>query len=327
MTSQNLLSLSTSFQKNAWSDISDRIQVGQCLERIKNGKYQTHVSRLRDYLNKGDRDTYDEEKLKLPAVTFSASFKSKRNRSSISQYNQLLVLDIDKLTNEHMTSLKGHFSNDPYIFSFWESPSKRGIKGLIHFDFGSDLLLEDVISRHSYGFDKVKTYIIEKYGIRIDESGSDVTRLCFFSHDSQLIVKEEFESFRITYTKNEAVLIAEKVRLTPYTYASEPSENQKYNPYLRNSQSHRTAVQAIIRYLKKRKLSITKNYSDWYRIGYAIANSFTYELGEKYFFSLSKMDSEKFNEQDCRNMLNYCYANSMGNVTLATVVYLAKQKV
>ncbi|MGV8878942.1 MAG: BT4734/BF3469 family protein [Sphingobacteriaceae bacterium] len=325
MTSDNLLSLPTSFQANSWSGISDQVQVGQSLEMIRSGAYATLVNRLRGYLDKGDRDTYDQEKRRLPAVTFSANFKQKRNRSSISQYNQLLVLDIDKLKEEQMVSLKANFSSDPYIFAFWESPSKAGIKGLIHFDFGNDFPAEDVNFRHSYGFRKVYAYLLGKYGIEIDTSGSDVTRLCFFSYDPLLKVKTEFESFPVTYNESEAIVIREAVRSAHYTYAAEPTQNQKFNPAGKNKQLDRSAVQAIIRHLNKRGLSITDSFNNWYQIGYAIANTFTYELGVKYFFALSKMDGKKFNEQGCRDMINYCFANSMGKFSFATVVYFAKQ--
>lgn len=100
--------------------------------------------RLREYLNKGDRDTYDQEKRRLPAVSFSASFELKGIRSSIHEYNNFLVLDIDKLNREQMTSLKRQLSNDPYIFAFWESPSKAGLKGPIDFDLGNDFPSADV---------------------------------------------------------------------------------------------------------------------------------------------------------------------------------------
>jgi hypothetical protein len=48
MTSEKLLSLSTSIQANSWSSISNRIQVGQSLEMIRSGTYGDLVSRLRD---------------------------------------------------------------------------------------------------------------------------------------------------------------------------------------------------------------------------------------------------------------------------------------
>lgn len=325
MTSDKMLSLSTSFQANSWSGISNQIQVGKSLEMIRNGTYGARVNRLRSYLDKGDRATYGQEKRRLPAVTFSANFMLKRNRSSVGHYNQLLVLDIDKLSSEQMASIKAHFSNDPYVWAFWESPSKAGLKGLIHFDFGDKFPIEDVNFRHTYGFRKVHEYILQKYGVEIDKSGSDVTRLCFFSFDPMLSIREEFESFPITYSEDEAALVREAVRAANYAYAEEPTENQKFNPSGKNKQSDRTVIQAIIRYLNKRELSITDSFNNWYQVGYAIANTFTYELAVKYFFSLSKMDGEKFDEQACKNMINYCFANSMGKFSFGTIVHFAKQ--
>lgn len=300
MTSENLLALPISFQENSWSSISNHLQIGQSLEMIRNGTYGPLVSRLRGYLNNENKAMYDQEKRRLPAVTFSADFKIKRNRSSISSYNQLLVLDIDKLSNEEMSSLKSRFINDPYILSFWESPSKAGLKGLIHFDFVDNFSLNDVNFRHNYAFRKVHTYILEKYGIEIDTSGSDVTRLCFFSHDPLLWVREEFESFKIAYTETEAVAVKEAVRSTNYNYTAEPTANQKFNPAGKNRQSDRTNIQTIIRYLIKRELSITCSFNNWYQIGYAIANSFTYELGVKYFLCLSKMDGKNLTNKAAR---------------------------
>lgn len=326
MTSDNLLSLFTSFQVNSWNGISNRVQVGRSLEMIKNGTYAARINILREYLDKGDKATYDQDKRRLPAVTFSANFSNKRNRSSIAHYNQLLVLDVDKLSTEQMAAAKANFLSDPYIWAFWESPSKAGLKGLIHFDFGNEFPVDDVNFRHNYGFRKVSKYIQEKYGIEIDKSGSDVTRLCFFSYDPLLWVQEnEFESFPIIYTEADAAVVREVVRSAKYTYAAEPTEDQKFNPARKNKQSDRTGIQAIIRYLNKRDLSITSSFTNWYEVGYAIANSFTYELGVKYFVSLSMMDAKKFNEQGCMDMINYCYANSMGKFRFATIVHFAMQ--
>ena len=42
--------------------------------------------------------------------------------------------------------------------------------------------------------------------------------------------------------------------------------------------------------MTKRNLSITNSYEEWYRIALAIANTFTYEIGEKYFLKISKID-------------------------------------
>jgi hypothetical protein len=325
MTSQALTSITVSFQQNAWSVLSDFLTIAQCLERIKTGTYKAQVALLRKHLSEGDTDYYDREKRRLPAVTFSASFDKKRNRSSILTYNQLLVLDFDKLTRESMEEMKSNFRNDQYILSFWESPSGNGLKGLVKLDFPIDFPIDDINFRHTYAFNKVFTYLKTKYNIALDTSGSDVTRLCFFSYDPQIFIRDESIPFHIEYNEVDATIVKATVRATTYSYTTDPTRNQKFNSAGKNNQINRSQIQAIIKYLSKRGLSITSSFQNWYQISYALANTFTYELGMKYFISLSKLDGKDFDEQACRNMLDYCYANSMGSFTFATVVYFAKQ--
>ena len=58
----------------------------------------------------------------------------------------------------------------------------------------------------------------------------------------------------------------------------------------------------------------------------AIANSFTYEIGEKYFIKLSSFDKTKFNEVNCKNFLLNCYESRNGTVKFSTIVYFANEK-
>lgn len=325
MTSQSLLSMTVSLQENSWSPLSGQLKVGECLELIKNGTYKGQVEMLRKHLSEGNNDNYDREKRRLPAVTFSASFDKQRNRSSISQYNQLLVLDFDKLTATGMATLKSKLEEDSHILSFWESPSGSGLKGLMYLDFPLNFPAEDTNFRHTYAFRMVRNYFKEKYESELDKSGSDVTRLCFFSFDPRLFIRELTTPFQVSYTDTDAVSVKQSLRTAVYSYAAEPTANQKFNPLGKNTQPNRTEVQAIIRYLSKRGLSITDSFHNWYQVSYAIANTFTYELGMKYFLAISKLDGKDYNDLGSRNMMDYCYANSMGKFTFATVVFFAKQ--
>ena len=99
-----------------------------------------------------------------------------------------------------------------------------------------------------------------------------------------------------------------------------------YNSLNRNLPSDRKVMQAIIKYLTKRKLSITSSYEDWYKVAYAISNTFTLDIGEKYFLSLCKLDNEKYNEIESKNMLIYCYKNSLGSIKFNTILYNANIK-
>ena len=82
----------------------------------------------------------------------------------------------------------------------------------------------------------------------------------------------------------------------------------------------------IIRFLSNKNLSITNKYEEWCKVGMAISNSFTYDIGIKYFLKLSMLDNEKFNEVTCTNFLNNCYETRKGNVNFNSIVYLANLK-
>lgn len=325
MTSQSLLEQRVAFQENAWSRLSNNLTVGESLKIIKSGVYKSQIDRLRGYLINGNREQYELEKKMLPAVTFSASFDQKRNRSSIADYNSLLVLDIDKLEKSVIEALKQGFYNDPHILSYWESPSKAGIKGLIYLSFPENFPIVDLNVKHTYAFNKVSKYITEKYAVNLDSSGSDITRLCFFSQDESLLIKESIHPFVINYDPADEIIARENDRNTNYIYRAKPTADQQFNPDGRNRQSDRTHIQAILKFLKKRHLSITKSFSNWYQVGYTLANTFTYDLGSKYFIELSKMDIEKYKPLECQDMIDYCYANSQGAYTFATIIHFAKK--
>lgn len=61
------------------------------------------------------------------------------------------------------------------------------------------------------------TYLLSTYGIALDRSGSDVSRLCYMSSDEDAVIKEEAMAFKVKYDEmtNNAkhnVSIAGKVR-------------------------------------------------------------------------------------------------------------------
>jgi hypothetical protein len=82
---------------------------------------------------------------------------------------------------------------------------------------------------------------------------------------------------------------------------------------------------SIIKFLTKSGNSITRNYKQWYQVSFAIANTFTYDIGLKYYIALCKLDGKSFNETQSINMLNYCYENSDGKFTFGTIVYFAQE--
>lgn len=172
----------------------------------------------------------------------------------------------------------------------------------------------------------VSNYIQYKYNILIDPSGKDVTRLCFVSYDSNIVIKDSFKSFDVIYTGEDAEIIKRELQSSTYTYSAFATKDQKFNPKGKNKQSDRSIVQSIIKFLTKKDLSITKDFDNWYKIAYAISNTFTHDIGLKYFISLSRLDRRKFNLKECEDITEYCYANSQGKIKFATIIHFAKQK-
>lgn len=320
----DILSFNVSYQANTWSEISFDPTIETILNQIKSDKHKTQIEDLRNKLESGNKDYYDNFKKQLPAVTFSSTFNLKRTNDNLKKYNHLIVIDIDKLDTEQLKNTYEHLLNDEYVFSFWRSPSNKGFKGLVSINYLFDSAILELDILHKSAFKKLSEHFAQKYNIDLDKSGSDITRLCFLSYDKDLILKTSFVKFNVNaediiYSTKK--LIKKKIKLNFAT-----SRDALYNPLEKNNQFDRKILTDIIRYLNSKNHSITNNYEEWCKVAMAISNAFTYDIGLKYFLKLSSLDTDKFNDISCTNFLINCYETRKGNVKFSSIVYLANQK-
>ena len=108
----DLLQTKVSYQENTWSEIAFDTTIETILKDIKSNKYKIQVENLREQLKKGNQDYYDNHKKKLPAVTFSATFNTKRTGENLKNYNPIIVIDIDKLDWDYLS----FNPNETYLF-------------------------------------------------------------------------------------------------------------------------------------------------------------------------------------------------------------------
>jgi hypothetical protein len=334
---EEILNQKVSFQYKANSmNISFEMTIRNVLNDIKIGKYIDQIRFLRNFISKGDIEGYNKHKKKLPAVTFCGTFEERRKKETLKCYNNLVVIDIDKLTDIELNRIISILNEDSFVLAFWISPSQKGIKGLVHLKYDIDIT-DSVDFYHKVAFKQLEKYFSGNYNVTLDNSGSDTTRLCFFSYDKNIVCKNKMVSFEIK--TNEQVEIEDIARTKVATKKSEQSKrkystkkslndkNRLNNPKGRNNHFDRIKIQAIIKYLTNKDLSITNTYEDWYRVAIAIANTFTYDIGKKYFIKLSQIDKNKFNENECDNLLLYTYENRRVNeISFKTIEYLASQK-
>lgn len=297
------------------------ITIGDVLRDFRSNKYAATISDARNFLDRNDVMGYKAIKRQLPVVTFSGKFEGGRKKENLIDYSNVIVLDIDDLSKDELNRTKDCLKADEYVFAYWESPSKQGIKGLVYVTYNNVYDSLDVYHKHA--FRQLKKYFIENYKITLDSSGSDFTRLCFACWDKKLVIKNVVIPFQVQAPIETGCKM--KTQQPVKTGGRCVLEGIR-NIEGRNSISKRIEMESIIRYLKKHKRSITYNYQDWLDVAFAIVSTFNADLGVKYFSQLSQLDVDKFDETACKQLLYNCYRNSRGDITFASIIYKAQQQ-
>lgn len=197
MTLEEILQYKVSFQSATWMPINEELTIKAALSEIKSEKHIKQITNLRQLIRNGNDEGYGVHKKSLPSVTFCATFNEKRKKENLKTYNYLIVIDIDKLDHEEFIRVKQVLLSDEYVFSFWESPSQKGLKGLVFLSYNFPLDHQNIDRSHKSAFQKLSNYFLKGYEIQLDESGSDTTRLCFFSFDPNITVKKNIKQFTI----------------------------------------------------------------------------------------------------------------------------------
>ncbi len=115
---------------------------------------------------------------------WSGSF---RNRNApvpekLVEHSGLLCADLDELGNG-IAEARAKLVNSPYLWGLFTSPTGDGLKCV--FRVATDA------RKHNASFRAVKRHVRELSGVQIDEACSDVSRLCFVSHDPDAYLNEK----------------------------------------------------------------------------------------------------------------------------------------
>ena len=192
-------------------EVVEQQPITSILANIKNGKYKNGITYLRKSLAENKTDAYDKGKKSLLAFTPSATFIGGRKLEFIKDYTGVLILDIDKLSPEQLKQTSFKANQCEYTFASFISPSGNGLKILVKVNTDKAL--------HKEAFLKVQAYYETLLNLQIDKSGKDVTRLCFFSYDSELYLNEAATVFVIA---NEVKQSQEETFTTTTTIATQP---------------------------------------------------------------------------------------------------------
>ena len=142
------------------------------LQRIKEGKNQELVKKIRQEKNKSKRN---ELKKNLPAICFSGQF-NKRSDSAIVEHSGLICLDFDGYPKKKdLLEDKERFQKNKFIYSVFVSPSGNGLKVLIKIPADQD--------NHTKYFNSLKKEFDSAY---FDTTSKNLSRVCYESYDRLL---------------------------------------------------------------------------------------------------------------------------------------------
>ncbi len=161
------------------------------------GSLDEKIKNLRDIPEKKQRD---KRKILLPAVTWSGTF-SARKKELLTQHSGIICIDLDDIDIAIADKLK----TDVHLFAMFVSPSGNGLKLLFKIDMEGTIVADAILVHESY-FRVIADYLGRTYHIKADESGKDVSRLCFLSYDKDIFINENATVFtdKIFTDKTEA---------------------------------------------------------------------------------------------------------------------------
>ncbi|MBQ5656692.1 MAG: PriCT-2 domain-containing protein, partial [Bacteroidaceae bacterium] len=85
-----------------------------------------------------------------------------------------------------------------------------------------------------------------------------------------------------------------------------------------------TRVESLIAQLKASHTDITSGYTEWLKVGFAIASEFG-ETGRRYFHDISALYTG-YDATECDKKYDECLKSDNGRTNIATLFYLAEQQ-
>ena len=172
-----------SFYRN-FGSVGEEVSLEYMLGAIKEGAYRKQIEALRQ-LNEKE---YGEQKNKLPHFTPSGIFKDNRSIDNLSEYNSVIVLDIDKVGDDAMF-IRDNAAKIAHTFSAFISPSGNGVKILVKTSMDE--------KNHEIAYKQIVEFYEKNLGVEIDKSGKDISRACFVSYDPDLYINKNSEIFQL----------------------------------------------------------------------------------------------------------------------------------
>lgn len=266
------------------------IEIDHFYSEIKNANYKKEVDFYREKLELlKDKKKAEPFKQKIPAVVISGIFNDSVSNSNLKEHSNYICVDIDNIEQNEMSLLKQKLKQDIYVESYFVSCGGNGLAVIIKIDG----------SKHLEAFLGLEDYFFKEYQVTIDKSCKNVSRLRFYSYDSDIYINKKSKVFK-KYIK--------------------PLYNKKQvvNFVLTNNE-----FDELISKIVTQGKNLADDYDTYLKIGFAFADEFG-ESGRQYFHAVSSQSS-KYNESQCNRQYTHCLsAHGNKKIKIGTFYYFCK---
>ena len=182
---------------NRITDINhpEEYEIDKVLDIIKTSSYY-HVAEKVDAVRKAKtKEEKEKAKMKLPAVTWNGTFKTK-NRNDLIHYSSFTALDFDHIQPEKMDEFGKWLQGFSCVYAYYITPSGKGYKAIILHDNYEPLYHYDLYNQLLELFDCPER----------DTSTVDLARGNFLSYDPNLWKNPKPEPFHFIPSTPEPII-------------------------------------------------------------------------------------------------------------------------
>ena len=274
---------------------------------ILSGKYKEVAEQIRCGATADERHDIKKQLYnQIPTVTVSGRF-SQHNSEHLIEASGLICIDIDWKDNvDIMPQVPSILQKLKYVAYCGKSISGDGYFAIIPIENPRHF------KQHFYALEEE----MKSYGIVIDKSCKDITRLRYASYDADGYYNPNATTYYWELDKEAKVAHNSKEKVT----------KKRLSP-TSSSMTDAEMVGKQLEFLKSSNSTIPDDYDTWFKVGMAL-NSGLGEEGRTYFHEFSKL-SDKYNEDECNTQYDNIISHYEGNsdITLGTLFHIIDEAV
>jgi hypothetical protein len=274
---------------------------------ILSGQYKEVAEQIRCGATAEERHDIKKQLYnQIPAVTVSGRF-SQHKSDHLIEASGLICIDIDRKDNvDIMPQVPSILQKLKYVAYCGKSISGDGYFAIIPIENPKHF------KQHFYALEEE----MKSYGIVIDKSCKDITRLRYASYDADGYYNPNATTYYWELDKEAKAATNSKEKVT----------RKRLSP-TSSSMTDAEMVGKQLEFLKSSGSTIPDDYDTWFKVGMAL-NSGLGEGGRTYFHEFSKL-SDKYDEDECNTQYDNIISHYDGDsdITLGTLFHIVNEAV